>query len=166
MILLRNGSRRLLAAIALSAALAQPLAAQTPNAEEEAKRILAVTGLVDQIRDGAPQLAEQLHTYLRERNPGREADIRHAVETAIMPAIGRRVDELLQLAAQPLLRGFTAEELFLIRRFLELRLDQRLEGALQLVAFEIERESPSWVRKVAEETIAQSRDARLRGLRY
>lgn len=166
MIPFRNGSRRLLAAIALSVALAQPLAAQTPNAEEEAKRILAITGLVDQIRDGAPQLAEQLQAYLRERNPGREADIRHAVEAAIMPAIGRRVDELLQLAAQPLLRGFTAEELSLIRRFLELRLDQRLEGALQLVAFEIERESPGWVRKVAEETLAQSRDARLRGLRY
>ncbi|WP_114376854.1 DUF2059 domain-containing protein [Elioraea thermophila] len=166
MIPFRNGSRWLLAAIALSVALAQPLAAQTPNAEEEAKRILAITGLVDQIRDGAPQLAEQLQAYLRERNPGREADIRHAVEAAIMPAIGRRLDELLQLAAQPLLRGFTAEELSLIRRFLELRLDQRLEGALQLVAFEIERESPGWVRKVAEETLAQSRDARLRGLRY
>lgn len=166
MIALRNGWRGLLAAIALSVALAHPLAAQAPNAEEEAKRILAITGLVDQIRDGAPQLAEQLQAYLRERNPGREADIRHAVDTAIMPAIGRRIDEILSLAAQPLLRGFSAEELLLIRRFLELRLDQRLDGALQLVAFEIERESPGWIRKVAEETLAQSRDARLRGLRY
>lgn len=158
--------RRLAASLALLLALASPLAAQAPAAEEEARRILVVTGLVDQIRDGGPQLAEQIEAHLRQRNPGRDADIRHAVEAVIMPAIGQRMDELLQIAAQPLLRGFTAEELSLIRRFLELRLDQRLEGALQLVAFELERESPGWVRKVAEETLAQSRDARLRGLRY
>jgi len=154
------------AALAFALVLGAPAAAQAPNAEEEAQRILVATGLLDQVRDGAPQLADQLLAYLRERNPGREADIRHAVETAIMPALGRRMPELLALAAQPLLRGFTAEELSLIRRFLELRLDQRLDGALQLVAFEIERESPAWVRKVAEETLAQSRDSRLRGIRY
>lgn len=166
MISVRGFWRSLAASLALLLALASPLAAQAPNAEEEARRILVVTGLVDQIREGGPQLAEQIEAHLRQRNQGRDGDVRHAVERVIMPAIGQRLDELLAIAAQPLLRGFSAEELFLIRRFLELRLDQRLEGALQLVAFEIERESPAWVRKIAEETLAQSRDARLRGLRY
>ena len=166
MIFARNGWRRLAVACTFGVAIASPLAAEAPNAAEEARRVLVAAGLLDQIRDSAPQLAEQISAHLRQRNPGRDADIRHAVETVIMPEIGRRIDDLLTIAAQPLLRGFTTEELEVIRRFLELRLDQRLDGALQLVALEIERESPAWVRKVAEESLAQSRDSRLRGLRY
>lgn len=163
--------RRPLAALALALALATPAAAQTaaaePQATAEARALVLAAGLADQLRESLPSIAEGLRAHLAERNPGREADVAHAVETAILPAVTRRLDELIDVAVQPLVRGFTLEELTVMRRFLELNLDQRMEGALALVSFELDRESRDWLRRVAEEALAaQGGDRRLRGLRY
>ncbi|MFQ3622218.1 MAG: hypothetical protein SNJ73_01595 [Acetobacteraceae bacterium] len=168
--------RALAAAAAMAALLALPAHGQAPappapaaagTPEAEALAILAAAGLREQILENGPQLAEQLRLHMTRLNQGRDADVRHAIETAILPAIARRLDELLAIAAQPLVRGFTLEELVIVRRFLELRLDQRLEGAMQLVAMEVDRESGDWVRRVAQDALAaRSQDARLRGLRY
>jgi hypothetical protein len=166
--------RRSLMILALVMGLAEGAAAQTvqpgqpaPTAEAEAKALVLAAGLRDQLLEGIPVMAEGLREHLNQQNPGREEDVRRAVETTIVPAVAARLDELIEKAVQPLVRGFTAEELYIMRRFLELDLDQRMEGALQIVAFELDRESGDWLRKIAEEALAaRAADQRLRGLRF
>jgi hypothetical protein len=138
-----------------------------PTAEAEGKALVLAAGLRDQLLESMPAIAAGLREHLNERNAGRAEDVRHAVETAIVPAVTQRLDELIAIAVQPLVRGFTVEELYIMRRFLELNLDQRMEGALQLVSFELDRESRDWLRRIAEEAIAaRAADQRMRGLRY
>jgi hypothetical protein len=166
--------RRSLIILALVLGLAEGAAAQTvqpgqpaPTAEAEAKALVLVAGLRNQLLESMPAMAEGLRQHLSQQNPGRDEDVRRAVETAIVPAVAARLDELIEKAVQPLVRGFTAEELYIMRRFLELELDQRMEGALQIVAFELDRESGDWLRKIAEEALAaRAADQRLRGIRF
>jgi hypothetical protein len=151
------------------AASAQPAppGQRAPTAEAEARALVLVAGLRNQLLESMPAMAEGLRQHLNQQNPGREEDVRRAVETAIVPAVTARLDELIEKAVQPLVRGFTAEELFIMRRFLELDLDRRMEGALQLVAFELDRESGDWLRRIGEEALAaRAGDQRLRGLRF
>lgn len=171
---MRRGLLILALALGLGLALVQGAPAQTvqpgqvaPTAEAEAKALVIAAGLRDQILEGMPAMAEGMRQHLNQQNPGREEDVRRAVETVIVPAVTARLDELITVAVQPLVRGFTAEELYIMRRFLELDLDQRMEGALQLVAFELDRESGDWLRKVGEAALAgRASDQRLRGLRF
>jgi hypothetical protein len=149
-------------AAALAAQPGQPAA----TAEAEARALVLAAGLRDQLVGGLPAMAEAMRLHLNERNPGREADVRRAVEAAIVPAVRDRLDQLIVLGLEPLVRGFTAEELYIMRRFLELNLDQRMEGALRMVTFELDRASGEWLRKVAEEALAGTADARLRDLRF
>lgn len=160
--------------LVLALALSQGVHAQTvqpgqpaPTAEAEAKALVLAAGLRNQLLESMPAMAEGLRQHLSQQNPGREEDVRRAVETAIVPAVTARLDELIDKAVQPLVRGFTAEELYIMRRFLELDLDQRMEGALQIVAFELDRESGDWLRKIGQEALAaRATDQRLRGLRF
>jgi hypothetical protein len=165
--------RRSLPILALCAGLAAGAAAQVaqpgrpaPTPEAEARALVLAAGLGDQLVNGLPVMAEGMRLHLNERNPGREADVRRAVETAIVPAVRDRLDQLIGLGIEPLVRGFAAEELYIMRRFLELNLDQRMEGALRLVTFELDRTSGDWLRKVAEEALAASADAKLRDLKF
>ena len=166
--------RRRLLILALALGLVQGGHAQTvqpgqpaPTAEAEAKALVLAAGLRNQLLESMPAMAEGLRQHLNQQNPGREDDVRRAVETAIVPAVTARLDELIDAAVQPLVRGFTAEELYIMRRFLELDLDQRMEGALQIVAFELDRESGDWLRKIGEEALAaRAADQRLRGIRF
>lgn len=166
--------RRGLLILALALGLVQGGHAQTvqpgqpaPTAEAEAKALVLAAGLRNQLLESMPAMAEGLRQHLNQQNPGREDDVRRAVETAIVPAVTARLDELIDAAVQPLVRGFTAEELYIMRRFLELDLDQRMEGALQIVAFELDRESGDWLRKIGEEALAaRAADQRLRGIRF
>ncbi|WP_439578994.1 hypothetical protein [Elioraea sp.] len=166
--------RHRLLILALALGLAHPAPAQVvqpgqvaPTAEAEAKALVLAAGLRDQLLNGMPAMAEGLRQHLNQQNPGREDDVRRAVETAIVPTVTERLDELIALGVQPLVRGFTAEELYIMRRFLELNLDQRMEGALQLVSFELDRESGEWLRKIAEQALAaRASDQSLRGLRF
>jgi hypothetical protein len=42
-----------------------------------------------------------------------------------------------------------------------------MEGALQIVAFELDRESGDWLRRIGEEALAaRATDQRLRGIRF
>lgn len=166
--------RRSLLILALALGVVQGTHAQTvqpgqpaPTAEAEAKALVLAAGLRNQLLESMPAMAEGLRQHLNQQNPGREEDVRRAVETAIVPAVTARLDELIDAAVQPLVRGFTAEELYIMRRFLELDLDQRMEGALQIVAFELDRESGDWLRKIGEEALAaRAADQRLRGIRF
>jgi hypothetical protein len=135
--------------------------------EDEAKALVLAAGLRDQLLRGMPAMADGLRRHMEQRNPGREADIARAVETEILPAVTERLDELIALGVDPLVRGFTAEELFIMRRFLELELDRRMEGALRMVAFELDRDSGEWLRRVAQEALTgPGSDARLRDLKF
>lgn len=160
--------------LVLALALSQGAHAQTvqpgqpaPTAEAEAKALVLAAGLRNQLLESMPAMADGLRQHLSQQNPGREEDVRRAVEAAIVPAVTARLDELVDAAVRPLVRGFTAEELYIMRRFLELDLDQRMEGALQIVAFELDRESGDWLRKIGEEALAaRASDQRLRGIRF
>lgn len=165
--------RRSLLILALCTVLARGSVAQlvvpgqpAPTPEAEARALVLAAGLRDQLINGMPAMAEGLRQHLIQRNPGREADVGRAVETAIVPAVRDRLDQLITLGVQPLVRGFTAEELYVMRRFLELNLDQRMEGALRLVSFELDRASGDWLRGIAEQALAGSADAKLRDLKF
>ncbi len=166
--------RRSLLILTLALGLVQGAHAQTvqpgqpaPTAQAEAKALVLAAGLRDQLMESMPAMAEGLRQHLNQQNPAREEDVRRAVETVIVPAVAARLDELIEAAVQPLVRGFTAEELYIMRRFLELNLDQRMEGALQIVAFELDRASGDWLRKIGEEALAaRAADQRLRGIRF
>lgn len=165
--------RRLLLITSLCVGLAQGAPAQivqpgqpAPTAEAEARALVLAAGLREQLINGMPAMAEGLRQHLIQRNPGREEDVRRAVDSAIVPAVTHRLDDLIALGVQPLVRGFSAEELYIMRRFLELNLDQRMEGALRLVSFELDRASGDWLRTVAEQALAASADATLRDLKF
>ena len=166
--------RRCLLILALALGLvagthAQPVqpGQPAPTAEAEAKALVLAAGLRNQLLESMPAMAEGLRQHLSQQNPGRDEDVRRAVETAILPAVTARLDELIDKAVQPLVRGFTGEELYIMRRFLELDLDRRMEGALQIVAFELDRESGEWLRRIGEEALAaRAADQRLRGIRF
>lgn len=165
--------RRCLLILALCVGLARGPAAQVvvpgepaPTPEAEARALVLAAGLRDQLINGMPAMAEGLRQHLSQRNPGRDDDVRRAVETAIVPAVQDRLDQLITLGVQPLVRGFTAEELYIMRRFLELNLDQRMEGALRLVSFELDRASGEWLRGIAEQALTASTDAKLRDLKF
>lgn len=144
---------------------APPHGLGTPKAE--AMALVLAAGLRDQLLRGMPAMADGLRRHMEQRNPGREADIARAVETEILPAVSQRLDELIELGVDPLTRGFTAEELYIMRRFLELELDRRMEGALRMVTFELDRDSGDWLRRVAEEALTgPNSNASLRDLKF
>ena len=144
---------------------APPLGLGTPR--EEAKALVLAAGLRDQLLRGMPVMADGLRRHMEQRNPGREAEIARAVETEILPAVTERLDELIELGVDPLVRGFTAEELYIMRRFLELELDRRMEGALRMVTFELDRDSGDWLRRVAQEALTgPGSNASLRDLKF
>ena len=104
--------RRGLLILALALGLVQGGHAQTvqpgqpaPTAEAEAKALVLAAGLRNQLLESMPAMAEGLRQHLNQQNPGREDDVRRAVETAIVPAVTARLDELIDAAVQPLVRG-------------------------------------------------------------